>query len=98
MISKSPSKTGQKCRVTFKHTPTVEAETVAVLGEFNDWEPEATPLAKRQDGSYSATLSLDAPGSYRFRYLLDGKIWENEGEADGEERNRFGSKDSVIEV
>ncbi len=98
MISKSLSKTGKKCRVTFKHTPETPAETIAVLGEFNDWEPEANLLKARKDGSYSATLSVDAPGTYRFRYLLDGKIWENEAESDDEVRNRFGSFDSVLEV
>ncbi len=31
-----------------------------------------------KNGDFSATLSLEAGKSYRFRYLLDGKRWEND--------------------
>ena len=98
MISKSFSKTGKKCRVTFKYVPTSKVESVALLGEFNDWEPTSTLLTLRKGGSYSTTVSVEAPGRYRFRYLVDGKIWANDDSADEEIPNRFGSTDSVLEV
>ena len=32
------------------------AETAALCGEFNDWEPEKTPMKRRKDGSWSVTI------------------------------------------
>lgn len=102
MLKKSYSKTGRSCRVTFKLPteilPGESAETVAVLGEFNEWEPAATPMTKRKDGSFSVTLSLDADNEYRFRYLVDGEVWVNDEEADQLVYNQFGSQDSVLAV
>jgi 1,4-alpha-glucan branching enzyme len=97
MISKSYTKTKTSCRVTFKVKPE-DAVEVAVLGDFNEWNPGANPLKRRKDGTFSTTLSLKAGNDYRFRYLLDGKRWENDQEADGQVVNRFGSRDCVLSV
>lgn len=96
MISKHYSKTGRKVRVTFKLPADVKAERAAVCGDFNGWDPAATPMKQLKDGSFSATVSLDAGESYRFRYLLDGERWENDWEADGYLPNPFGEDDSVV--
>lgn len=98
MLKKSYSKTGRACRVTFKFTPGEEAANAALLGEFNSWDPQAHPMTRRKDGSFSTTLSLDAGREYRFRYLVDGDKWDNDFESDNEVLNRFGSRDSVIAV
>lgn len=98
MLKKSYSKTGAKCRVTFKLPAEVEASTVALCGEFNDWNPDTNPMKQLKDGSYSVTVSLDADNSYRFRYLLDGERWENDWEADSYLPNDHGSDDSVVTV
>lgn len=98
MLKKSYSKTGRACRVTFKFTPEEEAANAAVLGEFNSWDPEAHPMKRLKDGSFSATLSLDAGREYRFRYLVDGDNWANDQGSDREVVNRFGTSDSVIAV
>ncbi len=98
MLKKNYSSTGKYCRVTFKLPPEIEAETAAVLGDFNDWNPEARPMKKLKKGGFSATVSLSAPAEYRFRYLLDGTRWENDADADGYEQNAFGTEDSVLKV
>lgn len=97
MISKSYSKTGKKCRVTFKISE-VEAEKAVLLGDFNEWNPESNPLKQRKDGSFSTSLSLEAGQSYRFRYLLDGENWINDTEADELALNRFGTQDCVLAI
>lgn len=96
MLKKSYSKTGTKCRVTFKLPAEVNAESAALVGEFNEWDEEATPMKKLKDGSFSATLSLDAGSTYRFRYLLDGERWENDWEPDGYAQNEHGTDDSLV--
>ncbi len=98
MLLKSYSKTGAKCRVTFKLPADANAETAAICGEFNEWNIEADPMKKLKDGSFSGVISLDAGNSYRFRYLLDGERWENDWEADEYLPNEHGTEDSVITV
>ena len=98
MVRKNYSKTGHYCRVTFDFTPGEEFSRVVLCGDFNAWDREAHPMKLRKDGRFSATLSLDAGRSYRFKYLLDGKHWENDWAADAYVPNDFGSEDSLIEV
>ena len=55
-------------------------------------------MKRRKDGSFSSIVSLKPGQSYRFRYLLDGTRWENDGAADAYVPNEFGSDDSVVNV
>jgi 1,4-alpha-glucan branching enzyme len=99
MITKSYSKTGHSCRVTFKiPAGQAEARSIAVLGEWNGWNADAHPLERRKDGSWSATVTMEAGRPYRFRYLLDGRHWGNDEGADSAVVNQFGSEDSVVDV
>jgi 1,4-alpha-glucan branching enzyme len=71
-------------KVTFTVPAEAAAETkkVALVGEFNGWNPaEAIALKKQKDGSFKAILEL-AAGEYQFRYILDDEKWENDWEAD----------------
>lgn len=95
-MKKTYTKTGKGCRVTFTLPAEFNARKAAVLGEFNDWDPKAHPLKKRKDGRFSTTISLDSGREYRFRYLLDGKNWENDVTADKYIPNEHGEEDSVI--
>ena len=98
MLKKNYSTTGRICRVTFKMPADVTAQTVALCGEFNDWDPDSTPMKQLKDGSFSTTISLEAGSSYRFRYLIDGERWENDWDADLYVPNEFGTEDSVVTV
>jgi 1,4-alpha-glucan branching enzyme len=98
MPSKSYSKTGQVCRVTFKLPAEVGAESVALCGEFNDWDQEANPMKKLKSGEFSTTVSLDAGNTYRYRYLIDNARWENDWEAEAYAPNEFGAEDSIITI
>ncbi len=98
MLKKSYSKTGNYCRVTFKLSADVEAETAVLVGDFNNWDTQAEPMRKLKDGSFSQVVSLEAGSSYRFRYLLDNERWENDWEADDYLPNEHGTDDSVVVV
>ena len=98
MLKKSYTKSGRTCRVTFKVPAELEADRIALLGEFNAWDAERHLLKKRKDGSHSLTVSLDAGNDYRFRYLLDGERWVNDEAPDGLVFNRFGDQDCVVTV
>ncbi len=98
MLSKSYTKTGNFCRVTFKLAPEVETEAVHLVGDFNDWDTSSHPMKKLKDGGFSLTVSLPADKTYRFRYLLDGERWENDWAADAYVPNEYGSDDSLVKV
>lgn len=82
---------------TFRVPSTVIAETVHVVGEFNDWDRTANPMV-RGDKGFEALVALEPGRAYRFRYLLDGQRWENDWDADGYVPNEFGGDDSVIDL
>ena len=99
MLTKNYTKTGKVCRVTFRHTPTTDTEKIRLLGEFNQWGSESIDLLKkRKDGSFSVTISIDVGQDYRFRYLLDDDVWENDTQADNYVQNVFGTQDAIVSL
>jgi hypothetical protein len=84
--------------VTFTLPAEVQASTVALCGEFNQWSAEDIRLQRGSDGCWRATVALEPGHSYRYRYLLDGERWENAWQADRYAPNSFGGDDSVIFV
>ncbi len=96
MPKKSYSKGGASARVTFELPGQAEADTVCLVGDFNDWAREATPMTRRKDGRFSVTISLPADRSYRYKYLVDGARWENDWAADAYVSNDHGSDDSLL--
>lgn len=84
--------------VRFTLPAEVQAGTVALCGEFNNWSAQDIRLGRGGDGSWQATVALEPGRSYRYRYLLDGKRWENAWQADRYVRNPYGSTDSVVVV
>jgi 1,4-alpha-glucan branching enzyme len=99
-IEKKFLKTRPVCKVTFTlpKEAAAEAESVCVMGEFNNWSPDANPMTRRTNGDFSVSLDLEKGRSYRFRYLIDGWKYENDWKADRYESNPYGGEDSVIEV
>ncbi|MDL2268718.1 isoamylase early set domain-containing protein [Desulfosarcina sp. OttesenSCG-928-A07] len=73
------------CKVTFSIPLEIakDAQTVFLVGDFNDWSPTATPMKKMKNDGFSVTLDLEPGRIYQFRYLLDESRWENDPDADG---------------
>ena len=49
-----------------------QAQSVSLIGDFNDWQPAAHPMQRMPDGCWTARLEL-RHGSYRYLFLVDGK-------------------------
>ncbi len=83
-IKKQFSKSKPLCKVTFTVDATLIAggKEVAVLGQFNNWDPSEDTMKKLKDGSFSKTIELEVGQEYQFRYLVDGERWINEPSAD----------------
>lgn len=84
--------------VTFTLPADVQADSVVLCGEFNQWSAGGIRLERDNDGIWRAVVALEPFRSYRYRYLLDGERWENAPHADHYVPNPYGSFDSVIAV
>ncbi len=100
-MKKQYIKTRNTCKVTF--TLPKEAvkggRTVHLAGEFNGWDPQAAPMKRMANGSFQIALTLESGRSYQFRYLIDGRTWENDWSADRYVPSSFGAdENSVVDV
>ena len=99
-IKKRFLKSKPVCKVTFSLTREAaqDAETVHLVGEFNDWDTSA-PMRKLKGGAFTVTLDLEAGRAYQFRYLVDGTNWENDEQADRYVPSPYpGTENSVVEM
>jgi len=100
-MKKQYLKTKNACKVTFRlpGEAVKNAAAVHLVGGFNGWDPKAAPMKKMKDGSFQIALTLEAGRSYQFRYLIDGKTWENDWAADRYAPSSFGAdENSVVDV
>ncbi|TXD48220.1 isoamylase early set domain-containing protein [Polaribacter sp. IC073] len=96
-IKKQFLKSKPVCKVTFT-VAAKEANTVAVVGSFNEWNAESAPLKKLKNGSFKGTVDLETKTSHEFKYLIDG-AYVNENEADGFAWSDFANaENSVIKL
>jgi 1,4-alpha-glucan branching enzyme len=84
VISKSFIKTeqGQIARVTFTLPDSLWADTICLVGDFDDWNPSSHPLDHRRDGAWTLTLDLPVGRTFECYYLRDGQ-WMSDSQADG---------------
>ncbi len=84
MIEKKYLKSKPVCKVKFalSKEQVANAKSIALVGEFNNWDISATPMRKQESGVYASTLNLDVDQTYQFRYVLDGTTWINDEGAD----------------
>jgi 1,4-alpha-glucan branching enzyme len=82
-------------RIHFEFTsPT--AESAAIAGSFNDWQPNATPMTALGQGRWAKDLALP-PGDYDYRLVVDGQ-WTPDPLAKDYVPNPFGGVNSVCKV
>lgn len=93
MLCKHPA--GPTTQVTFNIPVPLKAQTITLVGDFNNWNQTDTPLIKDSDG-WSATIDLPAGHRFQYRYLADGHTWLNDWAADSYVPNDMGGDDSVI--
>ncbi|MGH7552704.1 MAG: isoamylase early set domain-containing protein [Longimicrobiales bacterium] len=74
-----------------------EAASVAVVGDFNDWNFSATPLTRQAgDGVWWATVPL-RPGRYRYAFVVNGENWRSDPNEPAAE-DEFGRPNSVVTI
>lgn len=71
--------------------------TVALVGDFNNWDPQATPLRPSADSLWSVVVPL-RPGRYHYTFVVDGTQWRRDPAAPRALEDDFGTPTSVITV
>lgn len=53
------------------------AKIVTVVGDFNQWNPLARPFKRNTGGLWKVTVRL-APGTYQYKFVVNGQRWEDD--------------------
>jgi chromosome partitioning protein len=73
-----------------------KAQQVQIAGDFNNWQPEQSPLLKSDDGRWEIELPL-SQGTYNYRYVVDGR-WQQDPYNKHVSVNPYGDFNSHLEV
>lgn len=100
MTKKDYLKTKPICKVTFKLSRNLigEATKVALVGDFNHWDPKANPMKKLKEGDFSVAVNLPIDNEFQFKYFVDGTTWVNDDQADKYVSNHIDGDNSVVVV
>lgn len=97
MIHKMPSRDPTKVLVRFELPPAIWADSVYLVGDFNNWNETSHPMRRdRDDPTWYIVLELDRDKEYEFRYLVNGRDWHNDWKADKYVPNPYGGTNSVV--
>ena len=72
------------------------AREVHLVGEFNDWKPDAHPMHSDGTGNWKTTISLPE-GQFQYKFLVDGH-WVEDPENLRTCVNCFGTVNSIVNV
>lgn len=84
---------GEKVDVVFNYE-NAEASKVAVVGDFNAWNKDASPL-KREGSSWSVKISLDK-GRHEYQFVINDTDWVVDPKAAESVKNKYEGMNSVL--
>ena len=82
--------------VTFEYFDP-SANIVALVGDFNQWNPVVRPLKRDSGGLWSVKIRL-APGSYHYKFVINGERWEEDPLNQHRVMNEHGTHNSIRKV
>lgn len=85
----------QRRRVVFSFRAP-EADLVALVGSFNNWDPRRHPMHNKGYGLWKKTVTL-APGEYEYKYWIDGE-WREDPRNHRTLPNPFGTSNNIVAV
>src|SRR5437660_6561434 len=74
-----------------------KAASVALVGDFNDWNPARSPMRATHAGIWPTVVPL-APGRSHWAFLVNGVEWRRDPAAPAALDDDFGSPSSVVTV
>jgi len=73
-----------------------QAVSVAVVGDFNGWDPRQTRMIRsNHEGRWTARLELP-PGVHQYSFVIDGSVWVPDPGAKTTLADGFGGRNSVL--
>lgn len=82
--------------VLFEHFAPA-ARVVALVGDFNQWDPSKHPMKLGAGGQWQVAVRLK-PGTYQYKFVVDGDRWEDDAANPNKVVNEHGTSNSVCEV
>jgi len=86
---------GEDIEVTFE-LEDEEAEKVSLVGAFNDWNKDKTPM-KKEENIWKCTVSLK-PGKHEYQFVINETDWVVDPKSEKNVKNKYEGTNSVIEV
>lgn len=85
--------------VAFRYQPMIGGVgKVFLAGSFNSWSPNNPQYQMKESGGiYTITILLE-PGSYQYKFVIDGSNWITDPNAKETAPDGFGGKNGVITV
>lgn len=74
------------------------ARSVALVGDFNGWDPGSTPGDEVSPGLWRASLPLPRTGVHRYKFVVDGTRWVEDPANMRREPDGHGGTHAVVEV
>ena len=97
-VQSAPAPASGEARPVYLRLDAPASSRVAVVGDFNDWDPAATPLRlTEKGGTWVVELRLK-PGRYHYTFLIDGRRWARDPSEPLAPGNDFGAPVSVLTV
>lgn len=75
-----------------------QASRVSVVGDFNAWDAEATPMERHGGATVWSTRVTLPAGPHVYSFVIDGSRWVSDPVAPMTPANELGSRNSVIVV
>ena len=73
-----------------------QARAVSLVGDFNQWNPDAHPMQQMADGGWCVIIEL-RHGHHRYAFLVDGQL-TLDPRAQGITRDDQGQRVSLVAV
>lgn len=73
------------------------AQSVALAGDFNGWDPAQIRLQRGADGHWAGAVSLP-PGVYQYMFVVDGERWVADPSAAESLDDGFGQRNSLVRI
>jgi serine protease AprX len=74
------------------------AESVALAGDFNGWNPARSALTKQQNSIWRIAVEMLPPGSYQYKFLVNQQHWMDDPNNGLKLPDEYGGFNSVLHV
>lgn len=81
-------------KVVFTFKTDIKATSVFLAGNFNNWSTSAMPM-QLVDGIWQIAIALE-PGSYQYKFVINGTTWKEDPEAPSYVDDGFGGKNGAF--